>query len=148
MKNQEKKELYKLSYDEKEKLRIIFGYYKALNKRDFDTKEEYFIEIENTKKDLVKEHEKFVAYIVETYKCKAPEDAMWYLPEYIYSENQLLFIEDAENQGHKIIYNYSGRGMYSDCCPAIFCDNHNDLKTKANTKIDSMGLGIVIYAQN
>jgi hypothetical protein len=69
------------------------------------------------------------------------------LPEHIYSSNQLIFIEDAENTCYEIDYGYSGRGMYGDVCPCIRCESHNDLKTTADTRIDSMGLGIVIYAQ-
>ena len=69
------------------------------------------------------------------------------LPEHIYSSNQLIFIEDAENKGYEIDYGYSGRGMYGDVCPCIHCESHNDLKTTADTRMDSMGLGIVIYAQ-
>jgi hypothetical protein len=69
------------------------------------------------------------------------------LPEHIYSSNQLIFIEDAENSCLEIDYGYSGRGMYGDVCPCVRCDSHNDLKTTADTRIDSMGLGIVIYAQ-
>lgn len=65
----------------------------------------------------------------------------------IYSKNQLLFIKDAQDTDYEIDYGYSGRGMYGDCCPAIRCDSHNDITTKAKTQIDSMGKGIVIYAQ-
>ena len=69
------------------------------------------------------------------------------LPEHIYSANQLKFIEDAEETCFEIDYGYSGRGMYGDVCPCIRCESHNDLSTTAKTTIDSMGLGIVIYAQ-
>lgn len=69
------------------------------------------------------------------------------LPEYIYSPNQLAFIEDAQDTCYEIDYGYSGRGMYGDVCPCIICESHNDITTAAKTQIDSMGLGIVIYAQ-
>lgn len=69
------------------------------------------------------------------------------LPELIYSKNQLQFIADAEEANMVIDYGYSGRGMFGDYCPAVRCNSHNDFHTKAKTQIDSMGLGIVIYAQ-
>ena len=69
------------------------------------------------------------------------------LPEHIYSSNQLIFIEDAENSCLEIDYGYSGRGMYGDVCPCVRCESHYDLKTTADTRMDAMGLGVVIYAQ-
>lgn len=69
------------------------------------------------------------------------------LPEYIYSSNQLQFIEDAENSCHEVNYGYSGRGMYGDVCPSVICEDYSDFKTLSDVRTDSMGLSVVIYAQ-
>ena len=128
-----------LTSEEKKKLRLVYGDYKSLkiNKYDmFETKErkDMLIGISNS--------------IVKTYpKLKEMGVDINNLPEHIYSENQLQFIDDAERTDFEIDYGYSGRGMFGDVCPCIRCDSHNDLKTKSNTAMDSMGKGIVIYAQ-
>lgn len=69
------------------------------------------------------------------------------LPEHIYSENQRQFIEDCEND-FEIDYSYSGCGMFGDVCPAIRCERNEHPASKAKYVHDSMGLGMVYYAQN
>jgi hypothetical protein len=69
------------------------------------------------------------------------------MPDYELSENQQLFVEDAEAQGHEVDYAYSGRGMYGRCCPAVTVDRAGTFGTKAETLSDSMGLGFVVYAR-
>ncbi len=64
-----------------------------------------------------------------------------------YSENQQKFVDDAEEQGLEV-RRYSGRGMFGRECPAITVDYIGEFATKARTRSDSMGLGIVIYAQD
>lgn len=63
------------------------------------------------------------------------------------SQNQRIFEDDACYQGFEV-YQYSGRGMFGDTCPAITIDDVSDFKTKAKFKIDNMGKGFVLYAQN
>lgn len=131
-----------LTSEEKKKLRLVYGDYKSLKMYNgdyqmFETREELKEARTNTINDF------------ETDFPKLKENGITIndLPEHIYSKNQLQFIEDAEQTDFEIDYEYSGRGMFGDVCPCIRCDSHNDLKTKANTVIDSMGKGIVIYAQ-
>ena len=131
-----------LSNSEKKELRKIYGIFKDLkmyegNCRMFETVEE----LQEEKKQIIEEYEK------DFPKLKEENISIYDLPELIYSENQLRFINDAEETSFEIDYTYSGRGMYGDFCPCIRCDSHNDINTKAKTKIDSMGLGIVIYAE-
>lgn len=62
------------------------------------------------------------------------------------SENQKMFIEDAEEQGFKVDYTYSGRGMYGKTCPSIIEERDGDrFGTKARTSSDNMGRDTVIY---
>ena len=111
---------------EKKELRSLYAYYKSAESRE---------EREECSQDFKEKFPNVDLHISD-------------LPEYIYSQNQLTFIEDAENTTcYEIDYGYSGRGMYGDVCPCIRCESHNDLTTTAKTQIDSMGLGIVIYAQ-
>lgn len=63
------------------------------------------------------------------------------------STNQDKFIEDAQNQGYEV-YDYSGRGMFGDTCPAITVDDPQDFKTNAGYYTDNMGLGYVLYARS
>ena len=131
-----------LTSEEKSKLRQIYGYYKSLKMCDGD------YQMFETKEELKEARAKVLNDFENEYpKLKEKGIGINGLPEHIYSENQLQFIEDAEQTEFDIDYSYSGRGMYGDVCPCIRCDSHNDLKTKANTVMDSMGKGIVIYAQ-
>ena len=68
--------------------------------------------------------------------------------QYILSENQAQFCNDADNSGLKIDWTYSGRGMYGKLCPAVRAEQANDLQTTARVREDSMGRGVVIYAQS
>lgn len=63
------------------------------------------------------------------------------------SENQKRFVEDAMSQGYEV-YDYSGRGMFGETCPAITVECLDDLKTTANYYTDNMGLDYVLYARN
>jgi len=64
------------------------------------------------------------------------------------SDNQKLFVSDAEEQGFNVDYSYSGRGMYGKTCPSIIQERGGDrFGTKARTQEDSMGMDTVIYAQ-
>lgn len=67
---------------------------------------------------------------------------------YTLSANQRKFVKDALNQGKKVEYDYSGRGMYGARCPAVRVDSIHSLNTDANVQTDNMGLGYVIYAQH
>jgi hypothetical protein len=67
-------------------------------------------------------------------------------PQYELSDNQKLFVRDAENQGITVKYDYSGRCMYGRKCPSVVVGGPGDFGTKAGTRSDSMGLDIVIYA--
>ena len=119
-----------LTHEEKKELRTMYAWYKSLTSKD---KEE--------KNDVKQEYEEKFPHLKE--KGISISD----LDKLIFSQNQLNFIEDAQDTEFEIDYSYSGRGMFGDVCPAIRCDSHNDITTKAKTKIDSMGLGIVIYAE-
>lgn len=67
---------------------------------------------------------------------------------YKLSDNQLQFCIDAEEQGHEIDFTYSGRGMFGKKCPSVDVEPSCDkVETAAKTNQDSMGTGIVIYAQ-
>jgi len=59
------------------------------------------------------------------------------------SDNQIRFIMAAWERDF-IVYPYSGRGMYGECCPAVTSDN---LPFKANVLTDNMGLSYVFYAR-
>jgi len=67
---------------------------------------------------------------------------------YSLSDNQLQFCLDADEQGQEVNFNYSGRGMFGKSCPSVVVSDMNDMTTKARTRTDSMGLDLVIYAQN
>lgn len=67
---------------------------------------------------------------------------------YPLSENQLRFCIDADEQGFELSYTYSGRGMFGKTCPSVKAENEAELETSAKTKEDSLGLGIIIYAQS
>lgn len=67
--------------------------------------------------------------------------------QYELSSNQAVFCNDAEKCGLDIDFAYSGRGMYGKCCPAVRCDEHNDIATHAKVRVDGMGRGVVIYAR-
>ena len=74
--------------------------------------------------------------------------AMLYTGDNELSENQQLFVKDAEEQGYKINFNYSGRGMYGKTCPSIVTHGIADFRTEAGYSYDNMGMDFVIYAKN
>lgn len=126
-----------LTYAEKKALRELYGQYKSITRDDCESREEYI----DARQQMLNLYAEKYPQLIEA------GIGMIDLPELIYSKNQLIFINDAEEAEGKLHYDYSGRGMYGDHCPALYCDSHNDITTKAKTKIDSMGLGIVIYAE-
>jgi hypothetical protein len=67
---------------------------------------------------------------------------------YKLSPNQIQFCKDAEECGHDISFDYSGRGMFGDTCPSVTIEDIGDITTTAKFKQDSMGLDIVVYAQH
>jgi hypothetical protein len=65
------------------------------------------------------------------------------------SANQKRFIKIAEKSNLEIDYTYSGRGMYGKRCPCVRVDNLSEWDGNPHKfKVDSMGLGYVIYAQD
>lgn len=118
----------------KKQLKELYAYYKSIKREDYDDRDEFRNDYKEAFADLTKAMDEHG--IADEYD----------LLKIIYSPNQLQFIEDAESECLEVDYTYSGRCMYGDTCPAVRVDSHNDLKTKANTSIDSMGLGKVIYA--
>ena len=64
---------------------------------------------------------------------------------YEVSDNQVQFLNDAEEQGLEIRTNYSGRGMFGQQCPGVVVDDENKFTTKARTIRDGMGLQMIIY---
>lgn len=66
---------------------------------------------------------------------------------YALSDNQVRFCVDAENNNQELRLDYSGRGMYGQKCPAVTVDDVSEFTTTAKYRTDSMGLGVVMYAQ-
>lgn len=86
--------------------------------------------------------EKFTAEDFKEY------EHLWRDAGYELSDNQKMFCIDVDNAGiGDIDFTYSGRGMYGKCCPSIDVDSESDVKTDASYRTDSMGRGIVMYAQ-
>jgi hypothetical protein len=97
------------------------------------------------------EHVSFVGVyhegdIIEDGEDDEDEDWSAYC-DYELSDNQKQFVRDAEEQGLEINWDYSGRGMFGKCCPAVMVDGLGEFHTTANYESDSMGLGFVIYAR-
>lgn len=69
-------------------------------------------------------------------------------PGYKLSENQKLFVADAEAAGLGVDYDYSSRGMEGKYCPAVRVDRGADFKTDADYFVESTGLGVVVYARS
>jgi hypothetical protein len=63
--------------------------------------------------------------------------------DYQLSAKQLKFIKIATKYGHKIFYDYSGRGMFGKKCPAYECNNISEVMGDYLT--DNMGKGYVVY---
>lgn len=127
-----------LNFEQKKQLRELYGRYKSIKRKDYETREETIQARMEVKQE----------YTDSFSELKAAEISINDLPEYIYSKNQLLFIEDCEEQGLDVDFSYSGRGMFGNCCPAVRVYSHNDIKTKADTTMDSMGKGLVVYCEN
>jgi hypothetical protein len=74
---------------------------------------------------------------------------LWKDAGYALTDNQKMFCIDVDDAGiGDIDFTYSGRCMYGKCCPSIDVDSDGDFKTDARYRTDSMGRGIVMYAQN
>lgn len=67
--------------------------------------------------------------------------------EYEFSDNQKVFIADAEDAGYEVDYTYSGRGMFGAKCPAVRLDFGEHFNSDSKYKTDSMGRGTVVYAE-
>ena len=65
---------------------------------------------------------------------------------YVLSNNQKKFVKDAERQGLKVDFAYSGRGMFGRQCPSVFVERVGTFATKAHTYSDNLGKGFVVYA--
>lgn len=63
------------------------------------------------------------------------------------TDNQQKFIDDARRQGHRVDFDYSGRGMFGATCPAVRLDSIHEFNTSAAVHTDNMGLGYVVYAR-
>ncbi len=63
------------------------------------------------------------------------------------SPNQVQFITDALSCNLEVVA-YSGRGMYGTHCPSVRVDHASELRTTVRYQQDSMGLGMVFYAQH
>lgn len=61
------------------------------------------------------------------------------------TDNQRVFVEDAEAEGLEVDYDYSGRGMYGRTCPAVRLKQYESFETSADCSQDSMGMGTVMY---
>ena len=57
------------------------------------------------------------------------------------------FIADALESGLKVSYDYSGRGMFGDICPAVYVEEMNDLQTDTKPAWDNMGFDYVLYVK-
>jgi hypothetical protein len=126
-----------LNNQEKIKIRKAYGEYKAVKWEDDMPRSEYL--------EWCKEA---IAYL----RSQLPEELKDIenfsdLEPLIYSDNQVKFINEAQEQGLDIDYNYSGRAMYGDVCPSVEVEHSSDFKTTANYYTDSMGLDIVMYAR-
>lgn len=64
-------------------------------------------------------------------------------PTYKLSEKQKKFVKKAKEEGFKVNYEYSGRYMYGEKCPAVYC-NQGEFGFKGASS-DSLGLGVVVY---
>lgn len=62
------------------------------------------------------------------------------------TDNQMLFIDDAEKMGLTVVYDYSGKFMNGRRCPAVIVDSYHQLETDAVVCMDNMGARFVVYA--
>ena len=60
------------------------------------------------------------------------------MPNYELSKNQKKFVKDAQAQGFKVDYSYSGRFMYGRCCPSVCVKSVGEFVTKSKTSYDNM----------
>lgn len=68
------------------------------------------------------------------------------VPPYYLRPNQLEFVRKAEQEGFKVDYTYSGRGMFGRLCPAVRLsrEDRGAFGFRGASR-DSLGLGEVIY---
>jgi hypothetical protein len=118
-----------LTSEEKTKLtRILVKDYYSRDTQDPDESESYLNEVQA-------ELEEFGL------------DTIGDVEDLVYSDNQKLFILDMLSQGVDVDPTYSGRGMYGRVCPSVRMDYEGEYPTSANVVVDSMGRGVVVYAQ-
>lgn len=64
-------------------------------------------------------------------------------PDYELSPAQKRFVKKAKDEGYKVNYGYSGRGMYGKRCPSVVHER-GEFGYKGASQ-DSMGLSVVTY---
>lgn len=64
------------------------------------------------------------------------------------SDNQKLFVIEADLAEHEVDYDYSGRGMMGETCPCVRLEQFDSFTSSANTSGDQLGLGSVVYARD
>ena len=67
------------------------------------------------------------------------------VPYYALSKRQAIFVREAETQGLKVDYTYSGRGMYGVECPSVDVEDLASVSFGIPTRTDTLGTGYVIY---
>lgn len=65
------------------------------------------------------------------------------LPDYELTEKQKKFVRKAKREGFAICYNYSGRFMFGEKCPAVVAPN--GAFSYKGCRVDNMGLDMVYY---
>lgn len=61
------------------------------------------------------------------------------------TSKQKRFVEKAFREDVKLVYDYSGRGMFGKMCPAVYCE-HGEFGFKGALQ-DSLGLRCVVYCR-
>lgn len=61
------------------------------------------------------------------------------------TSRQRKFVEKALDEDVKLVYDYSGRGMFGKMCPAVYCE-HGEFGFKGASQ-DSLGLRCVVYCR-
>lgn len=62
---------------------------------------------------------------------------------YELSENQKKFVRKAKREGFELRYDYSGRGMYDQKCPAVVAPS--GAFSFKGCRVDNMGRDMVYY---
>jgi hypothetical protein len=99
--------------------------------------------------DMPNIHEYFYIQIKEKYpELDEAGVSIEDVKDLAYSDNQLKFIEQVKSQGFQVEYDYSGRFMFGDVCPAVRVDDIADIRITASYSTDNMGMGYIIYAKS